>query len=144
MVLTDKDCAEHHVFVYGTLRRGDCRFEAPGFLEVLYEEAYLPGYTLHDLGAFPGILPGPGVVRGEIHVYKDLATLDRIEGFNEKHPQRSLYLRRRVEVEPLPSEVTDAWVYVLNQQGYTSELPPIIESGDWFQHRGLYTRAVPT
>lgn len=71
-----------HVFVYGTLRRGDDNditrlLPAPR----LVGHAHVAG-TLHHLGAYPGIvLGGPGRVLGEVYAITPAleATLDEIE-----------------------------------------------------------------
>lgn len=137
----------HHfpVFVYGTLRRGDSRFQMPHFLEVLHPEAYLTDFQMLDLGAFPGIIPGGGEVRGEIHLYSSLETLDQIEGYREANPESSLYIRRLVEVQLPTSENYEAWTYSFNLKG--NRIPKrdlrVVESGDWFLHRGLYQKETP-
>lgn len=130
------------VFVYGTLRRGDSRFHHPHLLEVLHEEAYLEDFKMLDLGAFPGIVPGKGVVRGEIHLFSSLDDLDRIEGYRERDPDSSLYIRRLVEVQLPTSDNYEAWTYTFNLKGNRlgqRELR-VVEGGDWLAHRGLYQR----
>ena len=77
-----------HVFVYGTLKRGECR-------EVCWPRAPLsvePAWTLGaliDLGPYPALLVGCDRVLGELWSFgpHDIATvfeqLDQIEGTNQ-------------------------------------------------------------
>lgn len=141
-MIFNHEAKEFPVFVYGTLRRGDSRFRMSHFLAVLHEEAYLEDFEMLDLGAFPGIVPGRGSVRGEIHLYSSLDELDRIEGYRERDPSSSLYIRRLVEVQLPTSDNYEAWTYAFNLKG--NRIPPrerrVVEGGDWFAHRGLYQK----
>lgn len=124
------------VFVYGTLRRGDCR---GGFLgEPYFPEAYVKGLELFDLGPFPGVLEGPGLVRGEVYEIdaKMLQSLDRIEGYRAQAPGEGLYDRQLVTARDPSGEEVEAWVYIYNNRD-EHQLRPIA-SGDWFAHRNLY------
>lgn len=97
------------VFVYGSLMHGlplhgaldDCPYLG---------EAELFGYSLYDLGPFPGIraTPGYGVVPGELYsvTQADLQRLDAIEG--EGH----LYRRTRVATLGADGDITSADTYV--------------------------------
>ena len=75
------------VFVYGTLRTGDCRHGVGCFVQMLAPVAFVEHFAMLDLGGFPGLVPvSPQdddglLIRGEVHEYEDLATLDRIEGY---------------------------------------------------------------
>ena len=121
------------VFVYGTLRKGDCRFGIESLVDQLHEEAYLEGFQLAHFGGFPGIVPGKGRVRGEVHLYSTFDELDRIEGFNEKYPDRSLFKREKVMVELPTGDILQASTYVFNARSGRKQR--IIESGDWFDER---------
>ena len=130
-----------HVFVYGTLRTGDCRHGVPSFVEMVAPEAYIDGFDMLDLGGFPGLVAGEGRVRGEIHEYEHLEVLDRIEGYSAQNPEMGLYNRVQVPVFNDEGGVIcdDAWVYVFNgKHGFQDE--DIIESGDWFAHKGYYEK----
>ena len=69
------------LFVYGTLKRGDCRAH---FLDGqrFIGEATVEGFRLVDCGAYPGLVPGEGVVRGEAYDVDSAIwpTLDAVEG----------------------------------------------------------------
>ncbi|MDP1565504.1 MAG: gamma-glutamylcyclotransferase family protein, partial [Polaromonas sp.] len=94
------DPAVRHVFVYGTLRRGDVRDitnqqPAPQFIGM----GSVAG-VLYDLGPYPGVLlGGAGRVAGE--VYAISAELERVlDEIEEVWPQQSgEYSRREVAVQ---------------------------------------------
>ena len=123
-------CIINHLFVYGTLMKGQNRF---GLLHP-FTKSIQPASTngeLHHLGAFPGMKLGEGTVFGDLVTLNNasecLETIDQIEGFlGFGHPE-SLYDRTIVEV------MTDfgpewAWTYI-----YNGKVGPdsIINDGRW-------------
>ena len=104
-------------------------------------EAYIDGFQMLNLGGFPGLVAGDGRVRGELHEYENLKVLDRIEGYSEKTPEMGLYNRVQVPVFLADGGVTchDAWVYTFNGR-HDFQTDDVIESGDWFEHRGYYEK----
>ncbi len=148
-----------HVFVYGTLRRGEERDinrlqPAPRWVG----QASVAG-TLHHLGAYPGlVLGGRGLVRGE--VYEISPELERqLDEIEEVWPQQSgEYIRREVLValDPPPDhrppdELADQSGHHLSQPRQDGpgtvvcllyEIAPgrihgkpVIVGGDWTQAR---------
>ncbi len=77
-----------HVFVYGTLKRGQCREYCWPSPPVSVQPAWTLG-SLFDLGPYPGLLVGSDRVLGELWSFHTddmrivLAVLDRIEGTNQ-------------------------------------------------------------
>lgn len=154
------------VFVYGTLRTGDCRHGVDTFVEMVAPKAYLTGFEMLDLGGFPGLIQFEGddhtglpLIRGEVHEYENLSVLDRIEGYRVSAPKQGLY--DRIQVRATVPEHDDperpgwvimrrdhsCWVYVFNGEAtYRSEewaeyrKDRIVQSGDWFEHRGYYEK----
>jgi gamma-glutamylcyclotransferase (GGCT)/AIG2-like uncharacterized protein YtfP len=122
-----------HVFVYGTLRKGDandinCLAPKPQFIGL----ARVNGRMFH-LGAYPGVLLGAqSQVLGEVYLIEPELerVLDEIE---ELYPQqKDEYVKRQVlvtldvgQLECLVYEINPA--YVLNK--------PLIASGDWVKDR---------
>lgn len=106
------------LFVYGSLRR-----DVPGGrAELLGDDAEFlgPGSVrgrLLDLGAYPGLVPAvtrDERVRGELYAIRGrriLAALDAYEDYDPQRPERSLFLRREVQVELDSGESRTAWVY---------------------------------
>ena len=123
------------IFAYGTLRQGDCRFGVSSFLKMVQPEAHLKGFQLIHLGGFPGLIPGPGRVKGEIHLYSTFDELDGIEGYHsEDEPEACLYIRREVMVEIPFGRELQVSTYIFNAP--RPKNCPVIESGDWFAEDG--------
>ena len=140
-----------HVFVYGTLRRGEPRDinrlqPAPRWVG----SASVPG-VLFDLGAYPGLLlGGPGRVQGE--VYEISAELERLlDEIEEVWPQPSgEYAKREVQValeqptadspghlaQPAPGPVS-CLLYEIAPEHTLGK--PVISSGDWVQYRAAWS-----
>ncbi|HJM54928.1 MAG TPA: gamma-glutamylcyclotransferase [Poseidonia sp.] len=121
-----------HVFVYGTLRQGECRSASMSKLaKESISHATVLG-TLHNHGAYPGLIPeGNTVVVGELHrcqnITDALAVLDGIEGFHSYDEGENLY-NRTVKKVTIQGKEQWAWTYLTNLP--TSE-QSIITSGDW-------------
>ncbi len=122
-----------HVFVYGTLRRGEAndinRLQpAPRWLG----PARIRG-TLYDLGPYPGaLLGGEGWVEGEVYAITPAleAVLDRIE---EVTPEPSGEYQRRQVTLDLDGQRLRCLVYEIDAQRVRGR--PRIPSGDWRQRR---------
>jgi gamma-glutamylcyclotransferase (GGCT)/AIG2-like uncharacterized protein YtfP len=90
------------------------------------------GGLLYDLGDYPGLAPGDGIVRGELFEIRDqraLAAMDEFEDVVPGNPRVSLYLRERWRlIEP----DVESWVYVYNSP--VAGLPRV-PGGDWLAAR---------
>jgi gamma-glutamylcyclotransferase (GGCT)/AIG2-like uncharacterized protein YtfP len=126
--------AERHVFVYGTLRRGEANdinrlLPAPRFVG----QALIAG-VMYDLGAYPGVRLAPGgTVTGEVYAIEPELEhkLDEIE---EIYPQqRDEYFKRGARVT-VGEQQLDCLVYEINA-AYTKG-KPVIAGGDWVRARG--------
>lgn len=133
------------VFVYGTLRTGDRRFGVESFVKMIAPVAYIHGFEMLDLGAFPGLVkPAEDAadlprIRGEVHEYEHLDVLDQIEGYSEISPENGLYNRVQVAVETPEGEINGVWVYILNTKSRRTGMRGyVVQSGDWFEHQGRY------
>lgn len=117
------------VFVYGSLLSGmhNHRWLYPdtNASTKYLGEASIKG-DMFDLGSFPCILDGDGVVQGEVYEVDEyiLHSLDRLEG----HP--SFYKRKEVDYGD-----GVAWAYFLAHP--KAALPPV-KSGNW---RAYYANA---
>lgn len=119
------------LFVYGTLLRGlsraqvlgGARFLGPGLVEG----------QLFDLGQYPGLRPGRGLVVGEVWQV-DRLTLQRIDGiedFDRRDPSASLYRRIGIQIRAFSGALLEACTYLYNRN------PPIdarIAHGDYRRH----------
>ena len=128
--------ATRHVFVYGTLRKGEERDinrlrPAPQWVG----RAQVAG-VMHHLGSYPGlVLGGTGVVRGEVYaVSPELErVLDEIE---EVWPQQTgEYTKREVmvQLDTTPARELLCVLYEISPERTRGK--PVIASGDWVLHR---------
>jgi gamma-glutamylcyclotransferase (GGCT)/AIG2-like uncharacterized protein YtfP len=112
----------HTIFVYGTLLSGEPNHRVLRGADRLRDARTAPQYSLHDLGAFPGLVCG-GVttVVGELYSVDatTLAELDRFEGTPR------LYRRVAVQI----ADGATAHAYVMRAEQVASR--PRIASGDW-------------
>ena len=84
--------------------------------------------TLHDLGDYPALVAGSGVVRGDVYEIIDAglaAVLDPFEGFDPAAREASLYVRERCDMVT-PAGV--AWVY---RYRLAVDSSTVVASGDW-------------
>lgn len=124
----------HSVFVYGTLRRSGSndihRFGPPA---PCFRGAGCIAGTLHDLGAYPGVvLGGPGRVWGEVYeiapaVERALDALEEVQDDDEGE-----YRRRHVSVVMEGGGSVDCLVYEIHPRRARGR--PVIASGDWIAH----------
>lgn len=115
---------QHLVFVYGTLRRGECNhhlLEQSEYLGMFQTE---PSYQLYDLGTYPGLVEGGHSVVGEVYRI-DEETLGQLDMLEEVPVE---YLRESIET-PFGS----AWIYIYQD---TSQLDQVIDSGNWMLRDG--------
>jgi gamma-glutamylcyclotransferase (GGCT)/AIG2-like uncharacterized protein YtfP len=95
------------------------------------------GGVLYDMGAWPTLVLGEGVVHGELFEVLDedvFDTLDRFEEYDPRAPADSSYLRLRVA---LIAPAVLAWVYVAHHYAPTGTR---IESGSWAARLSSRTR----
>lgn len=132
------------IFVYGTLMRGESRFDVLkrfGIECSLLAEAQ---GQLFDLGIFPGMTrdcASESYVYGEFIRLRNpetaLATLDRIEGFRGYGKPGSLYRRELIPVHVGDGRIRTAWTYCLDASADDAQ---VILSGDWRKHCGTQER----
>lgn len=120
--------ARPRLFVYGSLMRGMEAHPRLRGARLLGEGTVRA--RLFDLGAYPGAVPGAGVVKGEVWELEEgaLAALDAYEGFVARAPEESLFVRRRVVVRLVLGGSVRAWIY------FAARVPdgtPEVEGGDW-------------
>jgi gamma-glutamylcyclotransferase (GGCT)/AIG2-like uncharacterized protein YtfP len=121
-----------HILVYGSLRKG---FHNHRLMERIgaefQSELHVPGFDMYSLGAFPGVKENPANGQGveaELYSFPDegLRQLDGLEGYYEDAPERSMYLRKEVEVD----KGVFAIIYVYNGRIDTSWVDPV-PTGNW-------------
>jgi gamma-glutamylcyclotransferase (GGCT)/AIG2-like uncharacterized protein YtfP len=116
------------LFVYGTLRPSSA---GEGKTLVRHLQAQGPAMArglLYDLGSYPGMVLGDGVVHGEvlqIAQAADLEALDRYEECDGPHP---LFRRERIEICLADNQRTSAWAYLYARSVAAATL---IKQGDY-------------
>ncbi len=104
------------LFVYGGLLKGmtlapfieGSEYLGPGFIRA----------EIYFLGQFPGIIPGNGIVFGELYEIDEsmLPSLDKIEHYHPNDLERSSYIRKELNVTCLPNkEKLKAEAYFYNR-----------------------------
>jgi gamma-glutamylcyclotransferase (GGCT)/AIG2-like uncharacterized protein YtfP len=103
--------SKHTIFVYGTLMKGQSNHNRFLANATYLGEGELDNYRIFDLGYFPGIVKGDGVVYGELYEVSDseLDDIDRLEG------EGSLYLKTPVAVHISGDKTVLSDVYVYNR-----------------------------
>lgn len=135
-----------HVFVYGTLRRGDDNditrlLPSPRFVGdavisgVMYHLGSYPGVVLGHGSAVSGVMAGApsGNVIGEVYAIEPELErkLDEIEMIFPQ--QRDEYFKRHIRVS-VGAQSLSCVVYEINP--LYAEKKPVIVSGDWVKDRG--------
>jgi len=127
--------AVRHLFVYGTLMKGERRHHYLAGADAVgtCRAARVPGLLL-DLGDYPGLLPAANTgsqVGGELYELRRpdvlLPVLDQVEGFSGYQKSGSLFRRALLRATPVAHQTCLAWVYLLARPGGH----PVIASGDW-------------
>ncbi|MCA9126912.1 MAG: gamma-glutamylcyclotransferase [Planctomycetales bacterium] len=118
-----KLCA--NIFVYGTLKRGQCREKCWPRPPLQVNPAWTFGY-LYDLGDYPALIDGTDRIAGEVWSFLDadldevLAVLDGIEGTNQP-AERNEYDRITDNVFLMSGDSTRAQMYVYARREVLSE-----------------------
>jgi gamma-glutamylcyclotransferase (GGCT)/AIG2-like uncharacterized protein YtfP len=99
------------LFVYGTLLPGHGNYRLIESHVQNAQVATIEG-VLVDLGAFPALVPGDGVVNGVVLEVGEVALhiADRLEGY-QAHRTNNLYLRKKVEASVENGGRVTVWAY---------------------------------
>ena len=98
----------NYVFTYGTLLRGERNHHYLSDEDFVCD-AYIKGFKMFDLGRYPGIENGDGIVLGELYLVDDdtLKHLDYLEEVDV------LYLRKITKIYTNDKEY-EGYIYVYN------------------------------
>lgn len=101
-----------YLFVYGTLMRGNKQGETYLDCEEFICNSTLNGYSLYDLGYYPGIIEDKeGKVKGELYAISS----EKLPQVDIYEAEGTLYIREKVKVYSDKGEPVEAYVYVYNQ-----------------------------
>lgn len=127
-----------YLFLYGTLLQGNSPDK-----EIARIVKRLPRVgaasvrgRLYDFGDFPGAVVDPSsnsFVRGELVELPDddnniLQALDKYEEFDSANPQKSLFVRSKVDIKTADGRLIEGWIYVYNKNPGDA---PLIRGGNY-------------
>lgn len=116
------------IFVYGTLKQGECRASSWPRIPLQIEPATTAG-LIYDLGAYPAMIPGAGIVLGEAWTIEPsglaatLKVLDQIEGYADEPDD--LYVRRTITCTLLSGATVEAQTYFYARTNWLSTREPM-------------------
>ena len=131
-----------HIFVYGTLKPGECNYQRYCVDRVVQERLAIAEGQLFDLSlGYPAMTPGEGWVWGVVLSFGDpsiFEDLDRLEDYQpDRRPEQNECQRQKIQTytpDQQPLEV--AWVYQMNPakiEGYQGVYLP---NGNWSSPEG--------
>lgn len=110
----------NRLFVYGTLQLKYPQNPLATTLRkhlIVGEEAWTLG-ELYCISSYPGMVKGEDKVYGEILTldnFDELITvLDEYEEYNSVNPERSLYIRSKIQAENMTGDRISCWTYMYN------------------------------
>ena len=117
-------------FVYGTLKKGGLYAERFDKFRISSEKASIKNMDLYKINFYPGMVPGNGVVIGELHEYKEpgmiIQAMDYIEGCTGT--QHDLFIRKHKIIITESGKEVEAIVYTFNHE---IEGMQLIKNGIW-------------
>lgn len=122
-----------HVFVYGTLRRGDANDITRLKPEPFFVGSATIAGTLYDLGAYPGIrLGGESPVYGEVNAIAP-ALEEQLDNIEEVYPQQRDEYSKRIVPVAVQGRTLACIVYEINARYVAGRT--ILSGGDWVRER---------
>lgn len=127
------------LFVYGTLRH-TC---APAAVLPLVHRLEPAGPAtmrgdLHDLGAYPAMVPGAGLVHGDLLRVTDPVLLGPLDAYEECDAPEPLFRRTVGRARRRDGSEVAAWVYLYARPIGAA---PLIPGGDYLPHAARRARA---
>lgn len=134
--MTDNSC--NHLFVYGTLKRGQRNHHLIEHLVDDIQPAKTRGILYHLPYGFPAVFQSDkNWVYGELFNLSDikgsLAITDHLEGYSANKPRGSHYIRIQQQVVLKDGNCQIAWIYIYPRNRFSDVLRvgTLIESGCW-------------
>lgn len=127
-----------HVFVYGTLCRGECNHTVVEPFVTNVREATVRGW-LYDLSyGYPAVIRGQGIVNGQLleldsgRLEEALQAMDKLEGCEEGEYERIV-----IRANTRTGEAISCYIYVYPKERRTwlDDKAEFVPSGDWRMHR---------
>lgn len=120
------------LFVYGTLRPGRSNHQRIARHVLRSQPGSVRGVLL-DLGAYPALVPGDGIVRGDLLLIDESGLLfcDAIEGYAPgRDRSRCLFVRTMTSVQLEDGDEDKAWVFEFADPERVADRPPLVVGDD--------------
>lgn len=123
------EAAIRYLFVYGTLRPCLAGAEQRQLIARLAAAgpATVPG-LLYDLGPYPALVAGPGVVYGDLYLVSDERQLAALDAYEECGGDDPLYRREPTIATRPDGSAVAAWAYFYER---SLAAATVIASGDY-------------
>jgi gamma-glutamylcyclotransferase (GGCT)/AIG2-like uncharacterized protein YtfP len=124
------------LFVYGTLKTGQCREKCWPATPLGIRKAWLIG-ELYDTGPYPALLGGQDCVAGELWTFEPsdmprvLSVLDRIEEYRPGCEATNLYNRVIERCWLMTGGCESAYCYRYGQPGHANQFQRVEPSYEW-------------
>lgn len=129
---------ELKVFVYGTLKPGECNYQRYCQGKVVdHKRAIAFGKLFHlHLRGYPAMTPGDSLIQGFLLTFNDPTILNILDQLEDYEPQRTLaeneYYRQKIPIYDLSNQPLGlAWVYLMNPHRVKELAGTPIPSGWW-------------
>ncbi|MEP0832716.1 gamma-glutamylcyclotransferase [Microcoleus sp. AS-A8] len=125
------------IFVYGTLKPGECNYQRYCTLKVVEaKRAIAYGQLYHLSLGYPGMILGDGQVQGFLLTFADSAifeSLDELEDYKpNRRPEDNEYNREQIAVyDQAGQSLGLAWVYFMTLEKVQDFQGVLIPSGCW-------------
>lgn len=125
------------VFVYGTLKPGECNYQCYCLGKVVEEQQAIAFGQLFALPiGYPAMTPGNNKVQGFLLSFTDstiLFELDQLEDYKPNRPlQENNYDRKLIEIfDRLEQPLGTAWAYFMTPEDVKTRGGIFIPSGCW-------------
>lgn len=125
------------VFVYGTLKPGECNYEAYCAGQVVEMQQALTYGKLFDLPFdYPAMTQGDRPIHGYLLSFADASILSDLDELEDYSPDRSdvqnEYVRQQIEVfSPEGQSLGTAWVYLMSAERAIGMGGVLLPDGKW-------------
>ncbi len=126
-----------HVFVYGTLKPGECNYQRYCHGRVIAQRPAFAQGKLYALSlGYPGMVTGTGIVQGVILSFSDpniFLDLDQLEDYQpQRPPEENEYQRQKIQVFDLNHQPLGlVWAYLMDIQKVQFYSGVLIPNGCW-------------
>jgi gamma-glutamylcyclotransferase (GGCT)/AIG2-like uncharacterized protein YtfP len=131
---------QHHIFVYGTLKRGQCREQCWPVPPISIVAAWTLG-AVYDLGPYPAMIAGSSRIAGQLWTYSESQIdavrkeLDCIEVTNQPgYPNE--YDRVEIEVNLLDGSKLLAETYLFSRPAELTKIGRLVPSSLTLEQAG--------